>query len=99
MILDRSASVCADFARRDHNINCSRSASVTTNSAFGRPVRGITHTTYLPNSWRRTPVVPLIDRNAFLAAVIGHRPTAGTAATIVLDLLDGDARRTTDGGT
>jgi len=44
-------------------------------------------------------VVRMIDRNAFLAAITGHRPTAGTAATIVSDLLDADARRTTDGGT
>ena len=55
---------------------------------------------YPPLTFRRHAlVVRVIDRNAFLAAVTGHRPTAGTAATIVSDLLDGDARRTTDGGT
>ena len=40
MILDRKASDCADFDRRDHPSNCSRSASVKVRLAFGRPVRG-----------------------------------------------------------
>jgi hypothetical protein len=37
-ILDRNANACADFARRDHETSWERSASVNTNSAFGRPV-------------------------------------------------------------
>jgi hypothetical protein len=36
---DRNASACADFARRDHRINCARAVSVSTKSAFGRPGR------------------------------------------------------------
>ena len=38
-IFDRSANACAVFARRDHRVSCSRSASVNTSSAFGRPGR------------------------------------------------------------
>ena len=38
-IFARSANACAVFARRDHRVSCSRSASVTTSSAFGRPDR------------------------------------------------------------
>ena len=37
-IFDRNAKACADFARRDHRSNCSRSSSLNINSAFGRPV-------------------------------------------------------------
>ena len=40
-IFDRSASACADFARRDQRTSCSRSSSVNTNSVFGRPVLAI----------------------------------------------------------
>ena len=39
-IFARSANACAVFARRDHRVSCSRSASVSTSSAFGRPGRG-----------------------------------------------------------
>jgi hypothetical protein len=38
-IFDRSANACAVRARRDQRLNCSRSASVSTSSAFGRPDR------------------------------------------------------------
>ena len=37
-IRDRNAKPAADFRRRDHRSNCSRSASLNTNGAFGRPV-------------------------------------------------------------
>jgi hypothetical protein len=38
-IFDRNANACAVYARRDQRVGCSRSASVSTNSAFGRPAR------------------------------------------------------------
>jgi hypothetical protein len=38
-IFERNASDCAVVARRDQRVNCSRSASVNTNCAFGRPGR------------------------------------------------------------
>jgi len=45
---DRCAKACALVRRRAHDSNCSRSASVNTNTAFGRPVLGIPeHYTYL----------------------------------------------------
>ena len=44
----RNASACADFARRAHRVSCSRSASVSTSSAFGRPVR----------AWSSSPARP-----------------------------------------
>src|SRR5512143_1923226 len=37
-IFERSASACDDFARRDHETSCERSASVNINTALGRPV-------------------------------------------------------------
>jgi len=37
MIRDRNANACDDFARRDHRISWSRSCSVSTSSALGRP--------------------------------------------------------------
>src|SRR4051794_27226565 len=40
-IRDRNASACALDGRRAHRSSASRSASVTTSSAFGRPVRAI----------------------------------------------------------
>ena len=40
-IRDRSAKPAADFRRRDHRSNCSRSASLNTSEAFGRPVLAI----------------------------------------------------------
>jgi hypothetical protein len=38
-IFERTASACAVFARRDQRVNWSRSASVNTSCAFGRPGR------------------------------------------------------------
>jgi hypothetical protein len=46
-IRDRNANACDDFARRDHRTSVSRSSSVNTNSAFGRPVLGTPHPTHL----------------------------------------------------
>lgn len=40
-IRERNARACEDFRRRAHRCNCSRSSSVTTNSAFGSPVLAI----------------------------------------------------------
>jgi hypothetical protein len=40
-IRHRNANACDDFARRDHRTNVSRSCSVNTNSAIGRPIRAI----------------------------------------------------------
>jgi hypothetical protein len=40
-ILARIARTCADFARRDHLVNVTRSSSDNTNAAVGRPVLGI----------------------------------------------------------
>ena len=40
-IRHRCASACDDFARRAHRCNVSRSSSVNTNSATGRPLRAI----------------------------------------------------------
>jgi hypothetical protein len=40
-IRDRSAKPAADLRRRDHRSNCSRSASLNTSGAFGRPVLAI----------------------------------------------------------
>jgi hypothetical protein len=37
-IRDRNANPAADVRRRDQRTNCSRSAPVNTNGAFGRPV-------------------------------------------------------------
>jgi hypothetical protein len=37
----RCANACEDFARRAHRCNASRSSSVNTNSATGRPLRAI----------------------------------------------------------
>jgi hypothetical protein len=44
-IRDRNANPAADLRRRDHRSNCSRSASLNTNGAFGRPVLA-THRPY-----------------------------------------------------
>ena len=41
----RCARACADFARRAHRCNVSRSSSLNTNSATGRPLR-VTHRVY-----------------------------------------------------
>ena len=55
MILDRNTNDFAHFARRDNS--WARSSSVKVRSAFGRPVRGMPHsTTYPTNSWRNTLV-------------------------------------------
>ncbi len=40
MIFDRSANTCVEDDRRAHRSNWSRSTSVNTSSAFGRPGRG-----------------------------------------------------------
>ena len=40
-ILQRCASTCDDFARRDHRSSCARSCAVRITSAGGRPVRAI----------------------------------------------------------
>jgi hypothetical protein len=42
-IFERNAKACVDFARRDQRTNCSRSLSVSVNSALGRPVLAILH--------------------------------------------------------
>jgi hypothetical protein len=36
---DRRANACPDLARRDQRSNCSRSASLNSTTAAGRPVR------------------------------------------------------------
>ena len=40
-IRDRDANACDDVAYRDHRTSVSRSSSVNTNTAFGRPVLGM----------------------------------------------------------
>ena len=40
-IRERNANAWDDFRRRAHRTSCSRSSSVNSNTAFGRPVRGI----------------------------------------------------------
>ncbi len=54
-IFDRSANACADLARRDQRTSCSRSPSLSTNSALGRPVLAISKSmTYIADFRRRT---------------------------------------------
>src|SRR5215210_1940306 len=54
-IFDRSARACDDFARRDQRTNCSRSSSLSTNSALGRPVLAMLQSkTYIAYLRRRT---------------------------------------------
>ena len=47
----RNANACDVFRLREKRINCSRSASVNTNTAFGRPIRGIPHPTTYPTNY------------------------------------------------
>jgi hypothetical protein len=55
MIRHRNASACDDFARRTHRASCSRSSPVSSSGVFGRPVRGMPHSTTNPmNYWRTT---------------------------------------------
>ena len=56
-ILQRSANACADVARRASRVNCSRSSLVKTNSALGRPVRGIPHSKTYPTNYPCTTLV------------------------------------------
>ena len=44
-IRERNAKACDDLRRRAQRTSCSRSSSESTNSAFGRPVLAIPHTT------------------------------------------------------
>jgi hypothetical protein len=54
-IRDRNANTCDDFARRDHRSNCSRSSSVSTSAAFGRPAFAIPRIMLHSNAIRVVP--------------------------------------------
>ena len=45
-IRDRNASACADLRRRAHRVNVSRSSSVSTSCAFGRPRSAIAESSH-----------------------------------------------------
>jgi hypothetical protein len=96
-ILQRWASAWDDFARRDQRTSVSRSAAVSRNSAFGRPVLAMAASLTYPSNFRRrtlvllTPVplpTPLVvdqlgEDMAWCVdvAVPGHQPPARTAIT------------------
>jgi hypothetical protein len=51
---ERNARACADFLRRDQRTSCSRSSSLNTNAALGRPVRGMPQSTIHGANFRST---------------------------------------------
>jgi len=59
-ILDRNANTCEVFARRDQRVNCSRSSSVNTSSAFGRPIRSTSHNPSSRDSANRLRHLPTV---------------------------------------
>jgi hypothetical protein len=61
MIRDRNANACEDFARRDHRTSWSRSPSVNTNSAFGRPRVAMHRIMLHSNTIRSKPAPQLKD--------------------------------------
>ena len=82
-IFDRMARLCADFARRAHRVSCSRSASVRTRSAFGRPVRSSSArpaSRCLANRPRHLPAVTSVTPRS--AATCRPAPPSAQASTI-----------------
>ena len=72
---ERSARDCVDFARRTHRCNCSRSESVNTSSALGRPVLAMVKSnTYRALHWRRTLVLGVGSSWAACGGWVGAAP-------------------------
>jgi hypothetical protein len=84
MIRARNANACADFARRDHRVNCSRSPSESTNSALGRPgrARSLSPASRSRANRRRQTCTVIRDTPIFAATLSSDTPGSVHANTI-----------------
>ena len=78
-IFARSASTCDVFPRRAHRASCSRSAPVSTRSAFRRPGRGASASPAVPDSVNRERHFRTVSTESPSSAATPELPSAESA--------------------
>jgi len=91
-IRDRNANACDDVRRRDHLLSCSRSSPVSSSSAFGLPVLGITNHTTSRTNLRRTTLgrAGVAPDDVYLDRASGAKASRSQLDLLVRHLRAGD---------